>query len=68
MEKNLYTQADFLKLTSDDINAIREILDLNIPDKEDEREYIYRNLNIIEENDETRDIVSKKSFSRFGSN
>ena len=66
VEKNLYTQADFLKLTSDDINAIREILDLNIPDKEDEREYIYRNLNIIEENDETRDIVSKKVLAGSG--
>lgn len=67
MEKNLYTQVDFLKLTSDDINAIREILDLNIPDAEDAREYIFRNLDIVEENDATRDIISKKVLAGTGS-
>lgn len=60
MLKNLYTQADFLNLTSDDITKIKEILDVEIPEEIDDYEYLYENINMLEGNAETNDIISNK--------
>lgn len=60
MFKNLYTQADFLNLTSDDVEKIKEILDIDLPDEVDEYEYLYENINMFEGNIEANNILSKK--------
>lgn len=60
MLNRLYTQADFLNLTSEDINKIKEMLDIEVPDEIDDYEYLYQNINIIEENCEANKIVSEK--------
>lgn len=60
MLKNLYTQADFLNLTSDDIHKLKEILDLEIPDEIDDYEYLYTNINILEDSSEANSIISEK--------
>lgn len=60
MIKKLYTQADFLNLTNDDIRKLKELLDLEIPDKIDDYEYLYENINILEGNHEADKIISEK--------
>ena len=60
MLNRLYTQADFLNLTSEDINKIKEILEIEVPDEVDDYEYLYQNINIIEKNCEANKIVSEK--------
>lgn len=60
MLNKLYTQADFLNLTSEDINQIKEMLNLDVPDEMDDYEYLYKNINIIEENCEANKIISGK--------
>lgn len=60
MLNRLYTQADFLNLTSDDIKKIKEILDFEVPDEIDDYEYLYQNIGIIEDNCEAKKIVSEK--------
>ena len=42
MLKDLYTQADFLNLTIDDVIKIKEILDLEIPEETDAYKYTRR--------------------------
>lgn len=60
MLNKLYTQADFLNLTSDDINKIKQVLDLETPDEIDDYEYLYENINILEGNPEANEIISEK--------
>lgn len=60
MLNKLYTQADFLNLTSDDINKIKEMLEIEVPDEIDDYEYLYKNINIIEANCDANKIVSEK--------
>ncbi|MDP4145802.1 MAG: hypothetical protein Q8936_15155 [Bacillota bacterium] len=60
MIKKLYTQADFLNLTNNDISKLKELLDLDIPDEIDDYEYLYENINILEENYEADKIISEK--------
>lgn len=60
MLNKLYTQADFLNLTSDDINQIKESLGLNIPTEVDDYEYLYENINILESDDNANRIISQK--------
>lgn len=60
MLNKLYTQADFLNLTSDDISKIKEVLDLNIPSEVDDYEYLYENINMLESDDNANRIISQK--------
>lgn len=60
MINNLYTQADFLNLTRDDVDKIKQVLDLEIPDEIDDYEYLYENINILEDNHEAEEIISQK--------
>jgi hypothetical protein len=60
MIKKIYTQADFLNLTNDDISKLKEILDLEIPDEIDDYEYLYENINILEEDCEANKVISGK--------
>lgn len=60
MLNKLYTQADFLNLTSDDISQLKTMLDLDVPEEVDDYEYLYENMNIIEENFDANKIISEK--------
>ena len=60
MLNKLYTQADFLNLTSDDISELKTMLDLDVPEEVDDYEYLYENMNIIEENFDANKIISEK--------
>ncbi len=60
MLKQLYTQANFLSLTNEDIVMIQEHLDLNLEDEEDIYKYLYDNMNTLEQNPEVDEIISKK--------
>ena len=56
----LYTQADFLNLTSDDISQLKIMLGLDVPEEVDDYEYLYDNIHIIEENYDANKIISEK--------
>lgn len=60
MLNKLYTQADFLNLTSDDISQLKTMLNLDVPEEVDDYEYLYENMNIIEENFDANKIISEK--------
>lgn len=67
MEKELYTQLDFMNLTNYDIKNIIEKLDIETNEIEDLHDYIYQNLRIIEQNEEAFNIVSNKVLAGKGS-
>ncbi|MGL4654636.1 MAG: hypothetical protein ACRCWM_01925 [Sarcina sp.] len=60
MLNELYTQADFLNLTSDDVNKIKEVLNLDIPSDTDDYEYLYENISILECDEQVNEIISQK--------
>lgn len=60
MLKKLYTQIDFLNLTKEDIDNVKNILEIDIPEEVDEYQYLYENINIIEGNPDTERIISNK--------
>ncbi|EOU1683141.1 MAG: hypothetical protein E7J22_00870 [Clostridium perfringens] len=60
MLNKLYTQADFLNLTSDDISQLKIMLDLDVPEEVDDYEYLYDNIHIIEGNYDANKIISEK--------
>ncbi|MDF2610058.1 MAG: hypothetical protein K0R92_1532 [Lachnospiraceae bacterium] len=60
MDKNLYTQADFMNLTLDEVNEIKKLVDLNFPDDLDERVYLFNNINILESNETVNNKITNK--------
>lgn len=56
MDKILYTQADFMNLTLEEVADIKKIMELNIPKDTDEKLYLFNNINMLEKNE----IVNKK--------
>ncbi len=60
MLKNLYTQVDFLNLTTDDIARLTDILDIDIPEDKDKYEYLFERINTIEDNQEANSILTNK--------
>lgn len=60
MLKNLYTQVDFLNLTRADTMEITKLLDIDIPEDSDKYQFLYDNINLIEDNKEANKILNKK--------
>ena len=60
MLKNLYTQVDFLNLTADDISDLTKILDIEIPAEKDKYQYLFEEINLIEDNQEANNIIANK--------
>lgn len=60
MDKNIYTQTDFMNLTNDEAADIVRILEVDLPNNTDVQSYLYNNMGIVEANEEANRIVSKK--------
>lgn len=60
MLSKLYTQVDFLNLTSDDIKKLVNILNIDIPEDSDKYEFLFQNMNSIESNEEANAVVTNK--------
>ncbi len=60
MLKNLYTQVDFLNLTAEDISNLTKLLDIEIPEEKDKYQYLFDEINLIEDNQEASNIISNK--------
>lgn len=58
--KGLYTQNDFGKLTTEDISYLQKQLDLQLEKETDVREYLYKNIDTYEANEEFKRVISSK--------
>lgn len=58
--KNLYTQNDFDRLTTDDLSSLQKELNLELGNEVDVREYLFKNMDMYEGNEAFTSIVSSK--------
>ncbi|EOU1569858.1 hypothetical protein LTX14_000808 [Clostridium perfringens] len=56
----LYTEIDFLKLTTDDIDELNNLLDIEPSEEEDKYEVLFKNLEEIKKNERASSIVANK--------
>lgn len=60
MDSIIYTQSDFANLVNTDMIEIKKILDIIRPEDIDDITYLYSNLELIEQNQETKKIIDNK--------
>ncbi len=60
MDKNIYTQADFMNLTKIEVAEIVRLLDITLPNNSETEAYLFGNIGMLEGNNEVNNIITNK--------
>lgn len=60
MDKNIYTQADFMNLTKSEVAEIVRLLDMALPNNSDAGTYLFENIGMLEGNEDVNNIITNK--------